>query len=50
VHERNFHGRVCFAAVYPELHAGEYELWGEGPTPIDRVTIVGGEVTELDWR
>jgi hypothetical protein len=50
VHERNFQGRVCFAAVYPELHAGEYELWGDGPSPVDRVTIVGGEVAELDWR
>lgn len=50
VHERNFNGRVCFAAVYPELRAGEYDLWGEGPTPVDRVTIVGGQITETDWR
>lgn len=50
VHERNFQGRVCFAAVYPELRAGEYDLWGDGPIPMDRVTIVGGKVTEVDWR
>lgn len=50
VHERNFNGNVCFAAIYPELHAGEYDLWGEGPTPVERVTIVGGRVTEVDWR
>jgi hypothetical protein len=50
VHERRFNGRVCFAAVYPELQAGEYGLWGEGAMPVDRVTIVGGEVAELDWR
>jgi hypothetical protein len=50
VHERNFNGRVCFAAVYPELRAGDYDLWGEGPNPVDRVTIVGGQVAELDWR
>ncbi len=49
VHERNFNGRVCFAAVYPALQAGEYDLWGEGPNPVDQVTIVGGEVTEVDW-
>jgi hypothetical protein len=50
VHERNFNGRVFFAAVYPELQAGEYDLWGEGDTPVDHVTIVGGQVAELDWR
>jgi hypothetical protein len=50
VHERSFNGTVCFAAVYPELPAGEYDLWGDGPTPVDRVTIVGGKVTEVDWR
>jgi hypothetical protein len=50
VHERNFNGRVCFAAVYPELQAGEYDLWGEGDDPVDHVTIVGGQVAELDWR
>ena len=50
VHERSFNGTVCFAAVYPELSAGEYDLWGDGPTPVDRVTIVGGKVTEVDWR
>jgi hypothetical protein len=50
VHERSFNGKMCYAAVYPELHAGEYDLWGEGPTPVDRTTIVGGQVTELDWR
>jgi hypothetical protein len=50
VHGRSFNGTLCFAAVYPELHAGEYYLWGQGPTPVDRVTIVGGQVTELDWR
>lgn len=50
VHERNFNGRVFFAAVYPELKAGEYDLWGDGDTPVDHVTIVGGQVAELDWR
>lgn len=50
VHERNFNGTVCFAAIYPELQAGEYDLWGDGDTPVDRVTIVGGQVAELDWR
>jgi hypothetical protein len=50
VHERRFNGAVCFAAVYPELQAGVYDLWGESTTPVDRVTIVGGQVAALDWR
>lgn len=50
VHERQFNGRTWYAAVYPELRAGEYELWNAGPLPADRVTIVGGQVAELDWR
>lgn len=50
VHERIFNGRVFYAAVYPELRAGEYDLWGDGPAPVDHVTIEGGRVAELDWR
>jgi len=50
VHERRFNGVVRYAAVYPDLHAGEYDLWQDGPTPADRVTIIGGQVAELDWR
>lgn len=50
VHERHFNGKVSFAAIYPDLRAGEYDLWGDGPTPVDRVTIVGGHIAELDWR
>jgi hypothetical protein len=50
VHERNFNGRVVYAAVYPELNAGEYQVWADENTPADTVVIVGGQVTELDWR
>jgi hypothetical protein len=50
VHERRFQGRVVFAAVYPEIVAGEYHIWGEGAEPVQTVTIRGGEVVELDWR
>jgi len=50
VHERKFNGKTPYAAIYPELIAGEYDLWGTGPTPVDQVTIVWSQVTELDWR
>jgi hypothetical protein len=36
--------------VYPELPAGEYRLWPDDPSLPDRITIVGGEVAEMDWR
>jgi hypothetical protein len=42
-------GYVC-AAVFGSLVEGAYRLWHESlPTPRE-VHIVGGEVTELDWR
>lgn len=50
VHERLSNGRTLFAAVYPELREGEYDIWGDGPDPVDSVTIVGGEVATVDWR
>ena len=42
--ERSIKGRTVYAAVYPELAAGEYEVLCEGkPT----VRIVGGRVSEV---
>jgi sirohydrochlorin cobaltochelatase len=50
VAERRHNGRVMFAAVYPPVPAGEYTIWVDYTTPAGDVTIVGGEVTQLDWR
>jgi hypothetical protein len=50
IHERSMGGRALYAGVYPELRAGNYRLWTDDPTLPDRVTIVGGEVAEMDWR
>lgn len=50
VHERHFGGKVAFAAVYPEIHAGEYHVWGRASEPVETVIIRGGEVAEIDWR
>jgi hypothetical protein len=50
IHERQFAGRVAFAGVYPELREGDYRVWTDDPTLPDRVTIRGGEISELDWR
>ncbi len=43
-------GRIVHSLVYPSVQAGDYELC---PIPGDvvalAVTVVGGEVTDLDW-
>jgi hypothetical protein len=49
VHERITNAGTVFAAVYPELPAGTYHVWGDGSDPVDTVTIRGGEVAALDW-
>lgn len=42
--ERSVNGRVLYAAVYPELAAGDYQVCCEnGPL----VTIRGGQVSEV---
>ena len=48
--ERRVNGRVVFAGVYATLPAGDYTIWGNGAQPTGAVTIVGGEVAEVDWR
>src|ERR1700693_3160059 len=43
-------GGHVFAAVFGSLPEGEYRLWQETLPSPPHVPIVGGEVTELDWR
>src|SRR5947209_5298140 len=50
VHERRMNGRSVFAAVYPQIRAGEYDIWRDASTVAGSVTIVGGEVATVDWR
>jgi hypothetical protein len=46
VRERRLVMGVSYAAVYPHLVAGTYEIEGSG----QRVTITGGRVSELEYR
>jgi hypothetical protein len=48
--ERRISGRPVFAAVFPGLRAGDYEIWQDFPKRGGSVTIVGGEVATVDWR
>jgi hypothetical protein len=43
-------GVTVYAAVYPGLRTGEYELWlrPDGATALT-VAVVGGAVTSADW-
>ena len=43
-------GGYVFAAVFGSLAEGEYHLWRERRSEPAGVRIVGGEVTEIDWR
>jgi hypothetical protein len=42
--ERSLDGRTFYAATYPELPAGDYQVWCEGAP---RVTVRAGAVAEL---
>ena len=42
--ERSLNGRTFYAATYPELPAGEYQVWCEGSP---RVTVTAGAVAAL---
>ena len=48
--ERRLNCRPVFAAVFPGLRAGDYDIWHNALEPRGTVTIVGGEVAAVDWR
>ena len=50
VHPRQVLGGQVHAGVFPELAAGDYELWPPGAATGLPVRIEGGKVAELDWR
>jgi hypothetical protein len=48
VHPRWAGGRQLFAAVFPSLAQGDYQLL-DGTRMLGQVTITGGQVTEAAW-
>jgi hypothetical protein len=48
--ERRIDGRPVFAAVFPGLREGDYEVWEDATNPTCAVTVIGGKVASLDWR
>jgi hypothetical protein len=48
--ERWVNGRQVFAAVFPTLHEGSYNIWQHSTKPSGTASITGGKVTTMDWR
>jgi hypothetical protein len=48
--ERQVQGRSVFAALFLALPQGEYRIWTDNPNKPRTVTIIGGEVAQVDWR
>jgi hypothetical protein len=49
VRERRAAGGAQYAAVYPDLTAGDYTIWRDATTELGVVTIEGGHVTSYHW-
>lgn len=49
VRERRAGSSVQYAAVYPDLAAGDYTIWRNATTVLGVVTIHGGHVTSYHW-
>ncbi len=43
-------GQLVYAAVFPELAAGNYHLLSPWGGHASSITVVGGAVTQIDWR
>jgi hypothetical protein len=49
VRERKIASGTGYAAVYPDLPAGDYTVWRDTVTAAATVTIAGGRVTRCRW-
>jgi hypothetical protein len=49
VRERRTPASTRYAAVYPNLAAGDYTIWRNPVTPAGTVTITGGHITTCHW-
>jgi hypothetical protein len=49
VRQRITPGGTKFAAVYPNLSAGQYTIWQDATTPAITVTVDGGQITAAWW-
>jgi hypothetical protein len=50
IRERRAPGGTRWAGIFPPLPQGDYTVWNLDGTAHEIVTVVGGEVTQTDWR
>lgn len=49
VRPRATSGQTRYAAVYPQLPAGDYTIWKNDRTQAATITIYGGHITTTRW-
>jgi hypothetical protein len=49
VRERVTASGISYAAVYPDVPAGRYTIWGDDGAPAGTVVISGGQVASFHW-
>lgn len=49
VRERRGNGPTRYAAIYPGLRTGTYNLWGLNGEAATQAAIIGGQITEVEW-
>jgi hypothetical protein len=49
VRQRHMATVTKYAAVYPDLQAGQYTIWRDGHRPAATVTVTGGQVSNCHW-
>jgi hypothetical protein len=49
VRQRQLQTVTKYAAVYPDLRAGQYTIWLDEHTAAAAATITGGQVTSCHW-
>jgi hypothetical protein len=49
VRRRRLPDRSVYAAVYPNLPAGEYTIWRDETIPHGTATVAAGGITEYPW-
>ena len=49
VRERVTAAGISYAAVYPDVPAGRYTIWGDDGVPVGTAVISGGQVASFHW-
>ncbi len=49
VHARQTPTATVYAAVYPDLPAGDYTIWRDAHSSATTTTVTGGTVTTCHW-